>query len=216
MVNGHVYHVISRSIAKFEVFNDTQDYDRIVELMDFYQFTDFIFKYSNFLRLTVGAQAKLIQNIKKTSSSLVQIIVYCVMPTHVHIVLKQLKKNGISKYMARVLNGYTRYFNIKHHRKGPLWDGRFRSILVSADEQLLHLTRYIHLNPVSAGIVATPNLWLYSSFNEYIGKSTNSRCNYESIIEFNPAKYRKFVLDRASYQKELSKIKRIILEDYTG
>ena len=70
--------------------------------------------------------------------------------------------------MRRLLNSYTRYFNEKIKRKGPLWEGRFKKVLVNSDEQLLHLTRYVHLNPVSAGIVEKPEDWPCSSYREYI------------------------------------------------
>jgi putative transposase len=82
------------------------------------------------------------------------------MPTHIHLVLRQLKDGGISKFMSNILNSYSRYFNIKHNRKGPLWEGRFRKVLVGSDEQLLHLTRYVHLNPVTACLVDKPKIGL--------------------------------------------------------
>jgi len=61
-------------------------------------------------------------------------------------------EEGISLYMKNLLNSYTRYFNTKTKRKGPLWQGRFKSVLIKMDEQL-YLTRYIHLNPTSEDLV---------------------------------------------------------------
>ncbi len=78
------------------------------------------------------------------------------MPTHIHLILKQLKEDGISAYMSKILNSYTCYFNRRTKRKGPLWESRFKRVEVTSDEQLLHLTRYIHLNPVTAHIVEEP------------------------------------------------------------
>ena len=79
---------------------------------------------------------------------LVEIIAYCFMPTHIHLILRQLKKDGISIFMGKILNSYTRYFNLKNKRKGPLWESKFKNVEVVTDEQLLHLTRYIHLNNI--------------------------------------------------------------------
>jgi len=121
--------------------------------------------------------------------------------------------------MAKVLNGYSRYFNIKYQRIGPLWESRFKSVLVAADEQLLHLTRYIHLNPTSAGLVKNPEDWEYSSYNQYINpqeKKSERFCEYSELFDLSPKQYRDFVDDRKSYQKEISIIKKALIDDYLG
>ena len=139
------------------------------------------------------------------------------MPTHLHLILKQITDGGISKYVSRVLNSYTRYFNLIHRRTGPLWSGRFKSVLVAENDQLLHLTRYIHLNPTSAGLVKKPDDWQFSSYKEYVhDKSVKGICKFDNIIDLKSSQYKKFVADRQGYQKELSKIKQILIEDYTG
>ena len=219
MVNGCYYHIVTRSIAKYEIFNDSDDYLRIMALLDLYRFKDFQYKYSQFIGLSMRHQ-KAIVNSMKNSPQLVEIIAYCIMPTHIHLILKQKTDNGISKYMARVLDAYTRYFNVKYHRTGPLWEGRFKSVLVDTDEQLLHLSRYIHLNPTSAGLVQKPRDWQFSSYREYvrsrINKSFSHLCQFEEVISVDSKEYRNFVLDRIAYQKEISKIKRLLIEKYTG
>jgi putative transposase len=134
------------------------------------------------------------------------------MPTHIHLILKQLAPSGISIFVGNVLNSYTRYFNLKHHRKGPLWESKFQNILVKGDEQLLHLTRYIHLNPVTALLTDKPQNWKFSSYNEYLGQTNYPICQYKDLIEFDQNKYKKFVLDRISYQRELAIIKKITLD----
>ena len=148
------------------------------------------------------------------SEELVEVVAYCLMPTHVHLVLKQLKEKGVSIFMNNVLNSYTRYFNIKHKRKGPLWEGRFRRILVKDNRQLLHLTRYIHLNPVTAYLINHPEQWMASSYHEYILESSGGIkfCKFMDLIEMDPLSYKSFVGDRASYQRELANIKKLSLE----
>lgn len=145
---------------------------------------------------------------------LVQIIAYCVMPTHIHFALKQLKDAGISLFMGNIQNSYARYFNIKYNRKGPLWESKFKAKRVNNDEQLLHLTRYIHLNPVTAGIVDNPADWAASSYAEYlkINKEEKGMCEYSELIDFDPDKYKEFVDDRISYQRELAEIKHLICD----
>ncbi len=135
------------------------------------------------------------------------------MPTHFHLILKQLQNNGISDYMRKILESYSSYFNMKHKRKGPLWESKFYNILVKDDEQLLHLTRYIHLNPVTAKLVDKPKDWEFSSYKEFYSRENNFYriCQFNNILEINPLSYRKFVNDRISYQRELAKIKRLLI-----
>jgi putative transposase len=215
LVNGHYYHIISRSIAKFEIFRAQTDCRRLMQILDLYRYSDFGYKFSNFLVLNKNIQQDYIESIKDGPKS-VEIVAYCLMPTHIHLILQQNNDNGITKYLTKTLNGFTRFFNLRHHRKGPLWESHFKSILVNTDEQLLHLTRYIHLNPTSAGLVKKPEEWQFSSYNEYLGKISNCLCWWQDVINLDPKKYKKFINSRISYQKELSKIKSLLIEDYTG
>lgn len=216
LVNGQVYHVISRSIAGYKIFNIDKDYLRFEEMLNYYK-TKSSYKYSLFKRLSLSLQSKTMLSIlSNPNNQYVQIIAYCLMPTHIHLILKQLKDNGVSVFMSNILNSYARYFNVSHGRKGPLWEGRFKSILVSTDEQLLHLTRYVHLNPSSAGIVTNPEDWDFSSYKEFINKTKRKICNYKKILDINTKDYQKFVEDRKAYQQEISKIKSILIDDYTG
>jgi putative transposase len=144
----------------------------------------------------------------------VEIFAYCLMPTHFHILLRQVRENGISIYLNNVLNGYSRYFNRAHRRKGPLWVGRFGRRLVQTDEDFLGMTRYIHLNPATAGLVEKPEQWIYSSYKEYLNpkESENSLCDKSTVIDMDPAAYKNFVNDHAGYQKDLAKIKGMMME----
>lgn len=217
LANEQYYHIITRSIAQYKVFNDGHDYKRIIELINFFRFPEFVYKYSSFSELTENFRSQFINKLKSTSPKSVEIVAYCVMPTHLHLILKQNHDNGISKYMAKVLNSYSRYFNIRHQRKGPLWEGKFKNILIKDNDQLLHLTRYIHLNPISAGLINRLSDWHYFSYNEYIKRdSVNAICDFKTIINMNPKRYKKFVHDGIDYQKKLSLIKYLLLDDYSG
>lgn len=217
LVNGQFYHIYSRSIAKYVVFNDGEEYSRFLELLNLCRHENFHYKYSQFLELESSSQKTIIKHLEEENSLLVEIVAYCIMPTHIHLLLKQIKNDGITKFMLRVMSSYSNFFNHKHHRNGPLWTGRFKDVLVATDEQLLHLTRYIHLNPTSAGIVSSPNDWKYSSLNEYIStKKLSNLCDFKNFIDMPPKKYKKFVLDQKSYQRSLAIIKSTIIDNYTG
>jgi len=189
----------------------------MLETLKLFRFSNFNYRYPRFISLGLTNQQAIYNELKTKSPTLIEIISFCLMPTHIHLILKQMSDNGISKYLSRVLNSYARYFNTKHKRVGPLWAGRFKNVLISNDEQLLHLTRYIHLNPTSANLVRKPEDWPYSSYREFIGASNkNHICSFENILNLDIKEYENFVLNRQSYQKEISKIKRIILDEYTG
>ena len=218
LANGEVYHVFTRSIAKFVVFNDHVEFGRILELIDLYRYQNFNYKFSQFLDLSAPSQTVIIEHIRSENDLLVDVIAFCIMPTHIHFAVRQVTEGGISKYLSRVLNGYSRYFNTKHKRVGPLWSGRFKNVFVNNDDQLLHLTRYIHLNPTSASLVSQPQLWKYSSYNEYVDQNIDEYpiCTFKDLITMAPEQYKKFVNDRKDYQQQLSNIKSLTIDDYSG
>lgn len=218
LVAGEVYHIFNKSIAGFQIFNNDSEFLRMIQVICYYKRESPAVKFSKFIKSAEIQQDS--QNINlyfldTEKEKLVEIVAYCILPTHLHLILKQLKEHGISSYMSNILNSYTRYFNTKHKRKGPLWEGRFKNVLVKTDEQLLHLTRYIHLNPVTAYLVGKPEEWPASSYQEYLLKVDVAKrvCEYGEILDIEPTSYRKFVEDRISYQRELAEIKELLLEE---
>jgi len=205
-----IYHVVNKSIAGFKIFNSDSEFSRMIDTICYYQKEHPQVKFSKFIK--ENPRGKNHESLER--EKLVEIVAYCIMPTHLHLLLKQLKENGISIFTGNVLNSYTRYFNIKHRRKGPLWEGRSKKILVETEEQLLHLTRYIHLNPVTAYLVGKPEEWLASSYREYLLciHEEDKICNYKDMLDISPSYYRKFVEEGIFYQKELANIKKLIYE----
>jgi putative transposase len=136
------------------------------------------------------------------------------MPTHIHLILLQLKEQGISRFINLALKSYSKYFNTKYKRKGPLWEGRFKNVLVETNEQFLHLTRYLHLNPTTAFLDSKPEKWSFSSYREYLGltKGDNKICNYSKYLDMDSSTYKEFVEDQIDYQRKLKTIKNLILE----
>lgn len=215
LVNGRPYHVISRSIAGFKIFNNDSEFQRMIDLLSVLKYKNFNYKYSRFLELNSKLQSNIIQEIKESGEQLIDLVAYCLMPTHVHLLLIQKTDDGIQDYLSRVLNSYSRHFNLIHKRIGPLWSGRFKGIAIDDDDQLMHITRYIHLNPVSAGLVTSLQEWRYSSLPEYLS-NTEELCAWKNYLVFKSAEYQKFVSDRIDYQKKLSSIKAHLIDDYSG
>ena len=94
---------------------------------------------------------------------------YCLMDNHYHILLETPSGN-LSRIMAHINGAYTNYYNAKRERFGHLFQGRYKAILVEADEYAKELSRYIHLNPVRVKIVEQPEEYEWSSYSYYIGK----------------------------------------------
>ncbi len=155
--NGFHYHVFNRGVDKKEIFQDKREFARAIETLKYYQFSSQKIKLSRFLSLPEKDQSKYLAEIEN-QDKLIEIIAFCLMPNHFHFLLKQVQEGGISKFIANFTNSYTKYFNTKHDRTGHLFQGLFKAVFVESDEQLLHLTRYIHLNPSTSSIVAINQL----------------------------------------------------------
>ena len=212
LVTGETYHVLSKSIAGYKIFKNKKDRERIKALFKYYQTEKTSFKFSVFF--DAKNKQKFYQRHLVSKEKLVEIICYCIMPTHIHLVLRQLRKDGIVKYMHKILDSYSHYFNIKTERKGPLWESRFDNILIETDEQLAHVTRYIQLNPATAHLVDKPQDWPFSSYQEFLGQIEESQqlCNYSELMHIEPENYQEFVNSQIDYQRELADIKRLFLE----
>src|SRR3990167_5879702 len=141
------YHIYNRGSEKRDVFTQQKDYKRFVKTFFYYQFLDPKPSFSKFSTSELNIHKPNLTN------KLVEIICYCLMPNHFHFLIRQLKDNGISIFMSQLSNSYTKYFNTKYNRVGALFQGTFKAVLVESDEQLLHLSRYIHLNPIVSGLV---------------------------------------------------------------
>lgn len=192
-----VYHIFNKTIAGFKAFGNDSDFCRMVETIRYYQRKPRV-------KFSLGELSRT----GKGGEKLVEIFAYCVMPTHFHLLVKEVKDGTASAYINVVLNSYTKYFNTKYKRKGPLWEGRSKKVPVTTDEQLLHLTRYIHLNPVTAYLVERPEEWTASSYREYTSKFAvgEEAPEYRKIIDINPARYEKFVEEGIEYQRELKRM----------
>ncbi len=155
--NQSVHHIYNKSIYRYELFTCKEEYQRMLELIQFYKYDGHSKPFSQFIR----GKTILTPGVGKVT--LVNVIAYCIMSTHVHFILQQLVDKGIETFMRRLLNAYSKYFNLRHNRRGPLWENRFGNRIILDEQGLNQRIMYVHYNPVKEGLVKTPQEWPYSS-----------------------------------------------------
>jgi putative transposase len=214
LANEEYYHVFNRGVARQPIFKSKYDFKYALSALSYYRF-DTPMKLSNFQLLSAERKQQALQNLQ-SGEKYVEIVAFVFMTNHFHLLLKQKKDGGISKYMSLFCNSYARYFNTKYQRGGPLFQGRFKSVHVETTEQLIHLSRYIHLNPVVSNMISEKEIfdYEYSSFPEYISGNYKIVSPQVVLEQFKSSEdYKKFVTDQIDYGKELEKIKHLTLED---
>jgi len=199
----HFYHVYNRGVDKRVIFQKKQDYYRFIHYLYEFNNRENIINLSKLIYRKDKRERKM--DIKESEISvpislrnrervpLLDIICFCLMPNHFHLIVRQIIDGGVSKFMQKVCVGYAMYFNQKNKRTGALFEGRFKAKHIESDEYLMHLSRYIHLNPVKLikpdwkekGILESEwgkikdflEKYKWSSYLDYIGKK-----NFPSVI----------------------------------
>jgi len=204
-VTGEYYHLYNRGVAKQSIFTRDSHYLRLERTLNFYIHAHHKIGFSTYLRKNPQTQQEYLKSLITEHDYLVEIVAYCFMPNHYHLLVKQLKDNGISRYMSQVGNSYTRYFNTTLFRVGSVFQGQFKSTLIESNNQLIHTSRYIHLNPYVSGLVTKGELgqFQYSSYNQFTtGYPSNTLIvNPKIILDQFPSRkeYQNFCLDHADY-----------------
>ncbi len=145
------YHILSRGVDKRKIFLDEEDYFRAIH--DLFEFNDeepagdiyYIFQkqqYRDVGRPDIGRRER------KPRKLLVNIHAFCLIPNHYHLLLSPVAENGIPLFMKKFNGGYAKYFNEKYERKGTLFEGRYKKIIIKDEAHFIHLPYYIHLNPL--------------------------------------------------------------------
>ncbi|MBI4759007.1 MAG: transposase [Chloroflexi bacterium] len=216
LANNEVYHVFNRGIEQRPTFTNKREYTRALTTLDFYRFRNPSLRLSKVLLLEKEKRGEFFLNLKSGGERLVEIISYCLMPNHFHFLLRQRLDDGISEFLSNFSNSYTRYFNTKHKRTGALFQGIFKAVRMESDEQLIHVSRYIHLNPVVSFVVKEEDLETYpwSSLPEFLGTEKRGICHKELVLGLFPSKekYREFVHDQIDYARRLEAIKHLALD----
>ncbi|MDP8315649.1 MAG: transposase [Candidatus Celaenobacter antarcticus] len=141
------------------------------------------------------------KSVKEIPSS---VYAYCLMPNHFHFLLRQNSKIPLYKIFNKILSSYVQKYNIKYIRKGSIFGHPLQSKLVVDEEQLITLCKYIHLNPVKAGLVEEPDDWEFSNYQEWIGVRSGEL--FDDFI------LKKSFVDVADYVKSINEYKQQVLE----
>lgn len=169
-VEGGLYHVITRGNNRRQIFNSPADYEKFLSLLAVQKTKLPFFLYA-----------------------------YCLMTNHVHLLIER-QTSAVGRIMHRLLTGYAQYYNRRYRRVGHLLQGRHKAILCQSERYLSELVRYIHLNPVRAGMVTLPEDYEYSSHRAYLGMEPAGLVDVDPVLrhfgarkEIARANYRKFV-----------------------
>lgn len=191
--NGY-YHIYNRGVEKRDIFQDYQDYSVFASYLKNYLLP----KDSKKLQTIISSpeygykeKQKAFKEISlKNFAGEIELLAYALMPNHYHLLLKQTAADGIDRFMNSLSTRYSIYFNKKYHRVGTLCQGVYKAVSVNKDEQLLHLSRYIHLNPIGAD---QP-----SSLPEYLGKRETDWIKTDYVLNYFRSKdpqadYKEFI-----------------------
>ncbi len=121
---------------------------------------------------------------------------YCLMPNHVHLLVES-SRQPLAKFMQGLQQSYSQYFNLRHRKSGHVFQGRYKAIVCQQDEYLLQLIRYIHLNPVRAGMVKRPEQYDYSGHGVYLAGKASEAIEPQKVLAVmgGKARYRAFIAD---------------------
>jgi len=208
LTTGNIYHIFNRGVNKGDIFFLEKDYCRFLLAAKHYKTKGNKFSYEK--SISHNDTGSLDLKIKPR----VEILAFSLMPNHFHFLIKQLEDDGITWFMQHLINSYVHYLNLKNKRVGPLFQGRFKNVLIESDEQLLHVSRYIHLNPLISGLVSDLKNYPWSSYGSYMGSKEDGLSNPEFILRNFKTKgsYEQFVLDQVEYAESLEQIKHITLD----
>ena len=211
--NKNIYHVYNKTIDDKRIFENSLLSEEFYKRLIYYRSEKASRSFSELNKLSIESLNTLKKEIFIKKHFKVSILTYCFMPTHYHLIVKQLVDNGISNFMSKTTNSFTRYFNLKNKRNGQLFLKDFKAISIRTDEQLIHTSRYIHLNMYSSGLTKSVDEVLnypWSSFRSYATEIEDKLVDTNLILGiFNKNKedYKKFVYANAEYQKKLEEVK---------
>ncbi|MBI2052028.1 transposase [Candidatus Roizmanbacteria bacterium] len=210
--SGEAYHIFNKSIANYRIFSDERNCRRFMLILSYYNDINVERRLSDFLKCNKGYNYKPPPLFQSKRNQIVKFIAYCIMPDHYHLEVKLLKEKHIYRYLNNIGNSYTKYFNTRFNRKGPLWQSPYKSVRIKSSEQLLHVSRYIHLNPTTAGLVNNPEEWEFSSYREYINNPRILNEIMHEILIRDTKAYRRFVENNKDYQRKLKLIQKLLHE----
>ena len=201
---GEYYHIFNRAVNKQVIFHNTSDYFRFLFLTLYFQ-SPIIFqqlgrKVKEFVQSRALDSVEEDEIIKKRR---VELVAFCIMPNHFHLIVKELDEGGIAAYMQRVLTSYSKYYNTKYQKSGHVFQGPYRAVHIADDRQLLHLSAYIHRNPREISKwFKKEDQYPWSSYQDFIDENRwgnlimpdivieqfKDKAEYENFVKTSPAK----------------------------
>ena len=180
------YHIYNRGVEKRKIFLDKNDYSIFTYLMQRCLDPKLKVSPNGLINLhSIADEAYLVS--------------YCLMPNHFHFLIKQKTKDAVTKLLRRVLSSYVYYFNRKYEREGSLFQGKPRGTLIQDEAYLLHLSRYIHLNPSEIIGKRLLESYPYSSYPIYLGL-IKTWINPHCILAFFKSRQKNTLQKFLSYQ----------------
>lgn len=180
--NGY-YHAYNRGVEKRIIFYDDQDYKVFLSYLKEYLEPPIPIekRIAKIGEISFTAPKRPVNNFNRE----IELLCFCLMPNHFHLLIKQKSLKSIDSFMQSLLTRYVSYFNKRYKRIGSLFQGVYRAILINKDEYLLHLSRYIHINPKKhLDVKVSPLHTIYSSYENYLGLRKINWVNTEFILSF--------------------------------
>jgi len=213
------YHLYNRGVEKRQIFLDQQDYSVFLSYLQTYvspKDVQSLYAILSYNKTSPKEKDKALKLLRlKNYHSQINIVCYALLPNHFHLLIRQ-KDAVLNSFMNSLGTRYAMYFNRKYRRKGVLFQDVYKAVLVETDEQLLHLSRYIHLNPIHAEDLSVDE-WEKTSFPsslpDYLGKRETHWIFKDHILNYfsktNPyISYEKFL----GVTSDLSKIAKFAID----
>ena len=210
LITNNAYHVFNRGVNKYDIFFSDSDYEHFLAAAKHYLTKNSKFSYEKYPSES-NEPGSLQGSLKLEIAPRIEILAYCLMPNHFHFLVKQLTDKGIASYMQRFINSYVHHVNIKYKRVGPLFQGPFKGVRIESDDHLLHLSRYIHLNPLVSNLTADLKDYKWSSYSSYFKGGEDGFVKPNQVLKsFRSIKdYEKFVSDQEGYARSLEQMKHL-------
>ena len=216
------YHLYNRGVEKRNLFQEAQDYGVFLSYLKEY----LTLKNVPSLKLRLADPAlpwsekdKILKALRLNNfSDEITLLCYCLMPNHFHFLVHQNSADTIDRFINSLGTRYTMYFNKKYKRVGPLYQGVYKAVLIDSDEQLLHVSRYIHRNPLSLqGVALQTLLEQPSSYVDYLGKRKTAWVHTKTILDYfsssSPKRSYQSFVEQVDQSPEL--IADVILENHS-
>ena len=196
IAQGEYYHICNRGVEKKVIFHDSGDYWRFLFLVLYFQSETIFAQVGRAVEKFV--KHRVLDNYGEiTKKRTVELVAFCIMPNHFHLILKEVREGGISVYMQRILNAYGKYYNTKYQKTGHVFQGPYRAVHIAENRQLLHVSAYIHRNPREMkGWFKKEKEYFWSSYQDFVGNNRWGKLLVQDIIseQFkNKGAYQRFV-----------------------